>query len=221
MTNPIINTQNNNKCPHGMPQGTCPICNGSMGSGRSKDKNKPRVAGEMSYNECMAVWIRMQKAKQAKIQDRLDKIDAQNKISIEKSIEKARINLQNKIDAYFQKLDNVVKNLPPIIKTVILPAIKIIHSVLNVVVSFTFNVVSFIASVSEKMAMVLSEVKNHIQSFIQKTIDKAKKVIKTVLSLFMEFEENEEEDKQKIEEIIKNAVKKILKKDKEKEDELV
>lgn len=221
MTNPVSNAQNNNKCPHGMPVGTCPICAG-MSGGASKDKNKPRKPGEMSYNECMAVWIRMQNAKKAKMQAKIDKLNANNLAEFKKGLENKKAIAQAKLDAYFEKLDNVIKKLPPVIQNIITPATKIIQSVLNIVVNVTFNISIFISSVSEKMAMLLYETKNHITSFIQKTIEKSKKIVKILLSLFMEFEENEDNsDRQKIEEIIKNAVKKVLKKDKEKNNELV
>jgi hypothetical protein len=39
------------------------------GGGVRRDKDKPRVAGEMSYNECMAAWIKIQAAKEAKIRE--------------------------------------------------------------------------------------------------------------------------------------------------------
>ena len=221
MANAVSNAQNNNKCPHGLPVGACPICSG-MGGGGSKDKNKPRRPGEMSYNECMAEWIRMQNAQRAKMQANIDKVKAKNLAEFTKNIESKKAVLQAKIDAYFKKLDNVVQKLPPVIKIIVAPAIKIIQSVLNIVVNVAFNVSIFVSSVSEKMAMLLYEVKNHITSFIQKTVEKSKKILKTILSLFMEFEEDEENsDRQKIEEIIKNAVKKVLKKEKEKDHELV
>ena len=70
--------QNNNKCPHGYPIGACPICNGMSGGGIPKDRNKPRKAGEMSYNECLAEWHRMQRAEQAKQQDKAKNLEALN-----------------------------------------------------------------------------------------------------------------------------------------------
>lgn len=217
MANPVNNTQNN-KCPHGFPTGTCPICNGMSGSSRPKDRNKPRVAGEMSYNECLAEWIRMQKANQAKIQDKLDKIENIHNKDLKEKLNNKLISIQNKIDAYFNKLDNKIQKLPLPVKIVVLPAIKIISTVIKVAINITFNVSNFIVSVCEKMAMLLSEVKNHISQFVQKTIDKTKKAIKTILSLFMEFEEDEDNsDKQKIKEIVKKAINKVRKKEKENE----
>ena len=69
--------QNSGKCPHGLPPGACPICSGMGGGGGiRRDKDKPRVAGEMSYNECMAAWIKIQAAKEAKIQAQIDKVEA-------------------------------------------------------------------------------------------------------------------------------------------------
>lgn len=47
---------NNSKigtCPHGLPQGACPICSGMSGGMKKTDFSaKP---GEMSWNECAAI----------------------------------------------------------------------------------------------------------------------------------------------------------------------
>ena len=219
MANAVNNAQNTNKCPHGFPAGTCPMCNGMAGSNRAKDKNKPRKAGEMSYNECMAVWIRMQRAKEAKMKDRLDKQEAIKQADVQKTLQKELAQIQNKINAYFNNLENIVQNFPPVLKFVALPIIKVAAAVVNVIINVAINFTNLISSISEKMAMVLSEVKNHITSFIEKTLEKSKKIIKTVLSLFLEFEEEEKDnsDKQKIKKIIENAVNKILRKEREDE----
>ena len=63
------------KCPHGLPIGACPICSGMGGGSIKKDRDKPRVAGEMSYNECMAEWMKILAAKDAKIQAKIDRIE--------------------------------------------------------------------------------------------------------------------------------------------------
>ena len=63
--------QNTAKCPHGFPVGACPICSGMGGGGKSKDRDKARVPGEMTYNECLAEWHRMQAQKEAKQQAKL------------------------------------------------------------------------------------------------------------------------------------------------------
>ena len=88
MVSSFANTiQNTAKCPHGNPIGACPICSGMGGGGISKNRDKPRRAGEMSYNECLAEWHKMQAAKnaknQAKLQAKADKL-ALNEISFQK-----------------------------------------------------------------------------------------------------------------------------------------
>ena len=50
-----VSRATNNKigtCPHGLPMGACPICNGMGGGGSVKRDNKPR---EMTWNECYAI----------------------------------------------------------------------------------------------------------------------------------------------------------------------
>ena len=45
------------------------MCAGMTG-GAPKDRNKPRKAGEMSYNECMAEWRRIQAQQKAELQEK-------------------------------------------------------------------------------------------------------------------------------------------------------
>ena len=41
-------------CPHGLPLGACPICNG-MGSGGAKKADFSAKPGEMSWSQCAAI----------------------------------------------------------------------------------------------------------------------------------------------------------------------
>ena len=41
-------------CPHGLPAGACPICSG-MGGGGGSSRKTTKAAGEMSWDECVAV----------------------------------------------------------------------------------------------------------------------------------------------------------------------
>ena len=156
--------QNGNKCPHGLPPGACPICSGmGGGGGMRKDKDKPRVPGEMSYNECMAAWIKIQAAKEAKIQAQIDRMEnAQAQLLQNRAIlglDKAVANL----DKAIQKLDQ----MPPVIaipakivlNVIVRPILNLIANIpkaINNVQAFFSNVGQFISSVAEKLSTVLS-----------------------------------------------------------------
>ena len=93
--------QSGNKCPHGLPPGACPICSGMGGGSMRKDRDKPRVPGEMTYAECMAEWIKIQAAQEAKIQAQIQK--AENA--------QARL-LENKILMAVDKVEKFLKRFP-------------------------------------------------------------------------------------------------------------
>lgn len=200
-----------NKCPHGFPAGTCPICSGHGGA--SKDKNKPRVPGEMSYNECMAAWIKIQAAKEARIQEKIDRItQAQEQLKLNRLM----AGLVEKTVKFQQFIDKTLQNFPVAIKNVINNSINItiqtVIKVVQVVVNISLNIANFISSTSEKLASVFGEVKNFIASQIEKKI---KKPIKILLSFFAESDEEDGEDREKIKKLLKSTILKIKGKKKE------
>jgi len=204
-------TQNNNKCPHGFPIGSCPLCSG-MG-GVPKDRNKARKSGEMSYNECMAAWIKIQAAKEAKIQAQIDKIEANQQKLIELKMQMAIDKMQKSFEKYLQKLDNLpsIISIPAkiILNVVIKPILNIISQIpkaINVIHTFFVNVTKFILSIAEKLPMVLGEIKNFFDNQI---IQKAKSAIKTIISLFSE--KQEQEDDENNEKLKLKKIKKTLK----------
>ena len=202
--------QNQAKCPHGFPLGACPICNG-MAAGGTKRKDKPRVPGEMSYNECLAQWHKMLALKEAKLQDKLDKIEA-NKLSL---ITNRIIQGLDKVQKNLDKFMKTVENAPAlikvpvkfIIKNIIKPVVNLIASLPNAIKNiqtFFENTRIFINSVSEKLSSFIGEIKNFAFDKISKTYEKIKK---TILNLFISGEEEDEESK----EISERELKKILK----------
>ena len=202
--------QNNNKCPHGFPVGSCPICSG-MGGGSKQDKNKPRVAGEMSYNECLAQWHRMQAKKEAKIQERLDRIEqAQNQLLLNRIMAGL-----DKISKNINDFINKIEPMPKIIKApikifinvIIKPILNIISKIPEIIKNIQTSISNFISSVSEKMASILGEIRNFINFQFE---NKLKKPIKLFLSLFTEEEEKKEENEE-IEKLKLRELKKVLK----------
>lgn len=199
---------NKNKCPHGLPVGACPICAG-MGGGVSKNKDKPRRMGEMSYNECMAVWVRMQALKNAKQKARIE-----NNYNIQKEFFER---LSKDIEKMVKMLDKIVndfKNMPFFIKIPLQIGAKIISNIIskipiifNVIQNITSNLNKFIQNVSEKMAMVFGEIKNFIDT---KITQKISKIFKSILSLFSE-KEREDEENEEIEKLKARELKKIIK----------
>ncbi len=196
MSTPYIQQQNINKCPHGFPLGACPICNGT-GGGVSRDKNKPRVKGEMSYNECLAVWRKMQAQKQ-------EKLDKKEELLL-RAIEK----LRNIRELYTTEkiLDKIIEPLPRIIqnpiKIVLLPIVNLvlrIPAAIKTIETMFVNISNFISSTAEKLSSLVGEAKNFIKGFFDNK--KTAKKIKILLSLFVDKGLEEELERKKVKEII-------------------
>ncbi len=209
-----VTSTNTNKCPHGFPVGTCPICSG-MSGGASKDRSKPRKAGEMSYNECMAEWRRMQAQQKADMQE---KIEAKRELLSQLFSTKPIINIE-KLTQLQQKVMNFVEKLPPIIKTPVSFVLNVVNKVVNFAAGLINNVQSFIVntaqnlanmvrSVVEKLPVVLAEVKNIIVTSFEQIILKPTKII---LTLFIDME-NKNNNKNKKDDKNKRKLKKIIEK---------
>lgn len=208
----LIQNQNNNKCPHGFPIGTCPLCSG-MG-GAPKDRDKPRRAGEMSYNECMAAWIKIQAMQEAKIQDKINKLEAQHQKTIENRIISGLDKIQNLIKNFENKLENAPKiikiSAQIVLNIIIKPILNLISKLPTIITNiktFVSNIIQMINSASEKISSLLGEIKNFVN---EKVTKKFKKTIKTILSLFSENSQDEEE-KEIIEKLKAREIKKIIK----------
>ena len=204
---------NGNKCPHGFPVGSCPICSPSAGGGGSiQDKNKPRVPGEMSYNECMAAWLKIQAAKEAKIQAQIDKLEGAKEMRFN---EKIALNIEKNLkllNEFINKLDNIPKfiAIPAklIVNVLIKPILNLISKIplaINNIQQFLSNVGRFVASVSEKLSSLLGEVKNFLDA---KVVAPFIKKIKTIFTFFSNANEDESDDVQKLK---AKEIKKVLK----------
>ncbi len=194
--------------------GTCPICSGS--GGVSKDKNTPRKAGEMSYNECMAEWRKIQAQQRA---DLKEQIDLKKEFLLQFLSNKPIINLE-KITQFQDKIMQNVEKLPTVFKTplkmvlnvaanVVNFALSTINNVQKFVQTAVLNIVDFAKSVTEKLPMVLFEIKNFVSLNFEKIITKP---AKTILTLFIGNKSKEDKDKKdknrkKVKEILKKLFK--------------
>lgn len=187
--------RNTNTCPHGLPAGACPICNGSGGA-RSK-----RNSGEWSYAKCAAVGLEMRAAK-ARIEARKELLEKQFNTALK--MQKA---IMNFVDRAQNMLSIIHSKLPPEIQTVFNKLVNgIINPVLNLISKipqaleklneFINDIKLKILAVAEKLNAILGEIKN----FIEKNItDRFKKLTKKLIRFFIL--ESKEENYQNDEEI--------------------
>ena len=225
MVAPLNQTiQNTAKCPHGFPVGACPICSGMSGGGARQNRDKPRVAGEMSYNECMAEWMKMLAAKDAKIQAKQDRIENLQQSLLNNRIMQGLDKISNGIQKTFDKILQTAENSPAILKIPIKAIVALVQPIFNFILQIpnaikniqTFlqntgqNILNLINSTTEKLAMIFGEIKN----FVNATKEKAhelKKALKSILSLFSEENEKENEEAKEVEKLKARELKEILK----------
>ena len=167
-------------CPHGLPLGACPICNGMGGGGGMRKADFSAKPGEMSWNECAAIGAFLkaqQQAKEARAQD------AQN-------FAQQAVAFQNSMAAAHQRMTELAqfftKNTPAIIakpanfviNTLILGTVNILKSIPAAVASFTANIGQKLADISDKLAAVYGEVKTAIAKKLSETVNEFKKKVR-------------------------------------------
>ncbi|MDD3435698.1 MAG: hypothetical protein PHC64_00945 [Candidatus Gastranaerophilales bacterium] len=182
-------------CPHGLPAGACPICSG-MGGGCSTKKTE-RPKGEMSWDECYAVWQQMLRSKELAQQKRLDTMQAQ----LQKPVNfTARLeNVAQKIANLAEKLTDLVQKTqtaPSILQKSLIIAAKIAIPMLNTIKNIPIlaqKAINFVqtklADISDKLAAVFGELKNSLEKKISDKLKDFKKKFKSIFGLF-ESEEN-------------------------------
>ncbi len=233
ITTPVTN-QRIATCPHGLPPGACPICNGGGGGGSStKRLDEPRKAGEMSYQECYAMWKQMQRAearetalKEAALQNALMQAKFQQALNnISLTLQNALANIQKSLP------EPVSKALSTVINNVIMPIINLIKelpAIKNNFVQAFNNIKSQIEQAAQKLAAIIGEINNFVEKKISESIKSLKKRLRGILNIFG-LEEEYEEDKKVNQEMkifkefevekLKTTLK-ILKEFKNKEEEL-
>ena len=130
-------------CPHGLPQGACPICNGMAGGNSTTKRDIPRNVGEMTYNQCAAIGAMLKAQKHARAQAQLAQ---QNHLQ-------ALVNFQKSIAAAHQRIIDLAsaisKSTPVIIA-------KPINFILTNVVAKVLNVVQNLPNIVANTLQTLS-----------------------------------------------------------------
>jgi len=218
----VVN-QNQNKCPHGFPVGTCPLCSGSGGR-IPQDKNTPRKAGEMTYNECMAEWLRMQAQEKAKDRKEANLLQQLQLTQLEKKIAQRLENIAKTLEKFIQNIENkktllnsIAKNIIKFLAIPIINFVLIIPKITTNIQNFARNVLINVLNTLEKIPSIIGEIKNFTLAFV----DNIKKKLKALGRFFVDKEEKEEENEE-IEKLKKREMKIkklfIRRKKKEKDD---
>lgn len=187
-------------CPHGLPQGACPICNGmGGGGGGGASTRKANSQREMSWSECYAAWQQMDKAKQAARQRQ--EITHNPPLSFSAKLG----DFSQKLANLSEKLTNFAKNptnMPKIISTPLTLMAKVANPILNTIKALsnmTQNTINFVRekfiNITDKLNAIFGELKNSIENKISENLKNFKKKFKSIFGI-NEPEDVIDEDKQ-------------------------
>lgn len=193
-------TAKTGSCPHGLPQGACPICNGMAGGNSTTKRDIPRNVGEMTYNQCAAIGAMLKAQKHARQQAQLAQ---QNHLQAIAEFQKSIATAHQRI---MDLATNISKSTPAIIAkpvnfvltNVIGKALNFIQNISNVISNITNAIVQKFADISDKLTAMYGELKASIHEKISKFTNNFKKKLKFLFFVFG-TEETDDEDK-KIEE---------------------
>jgi len=187
-------------CPHGLPLGACPICNGMAGGNSTSKRDIPRNVGEMSYNQCAAIGAMLRAQKNAR---------ASAKAAQENHIQ-ALVDFQKNINATHQRLSEFAaffsNKMPKIISipanfiliNIVGNTIKFVQNLPVVIANFTQNIRQKFTDISDKLAAIYGEMEAAIKENLSKFVSNLKKKFKFSFFVFGTHETDDEE--QKIEE---------------------
>ena len=149
---------NNSKigtCPHGLPQGACPICSG-MGGGMKKADFSAKP-GEMSWNECAAIGAFLKAQKNARLQREQDAQNFANNIKV----------FQNTLMNASQRLANIggffAQNTPAIIAR---PVNFVLNTVLGGIVRTIANIPSTISNIIQTVQQKLADISDKLTAMV-------------------------------------------------------
>ncbi len=190
---------NNSKigcCPHGLPQGACPICSG-MGGGGMRKADFSAKPGEMSWNECAAIGAFLKAQKNAQIQRQQD---AQNFAQNVRAFQNALINSSQKlanIGGFFAKNTPAIIAKPAnfILNTVIGGTLRTVANIPNIVSNAVKFVSQKMADISDKLTAMAGELKNAIEKKISDAFSNLKKKVKSLFAIFKPLDADNDEKK--------------------------
>ena len=172
-------------CPHGLPLGACPICNGMAGGGGKKADFSAKP-GEMSWNECAAIgaFLRAQKAaQQAKEAD--FQAYAQNLANFQKTMANTAqraaqfaVMIQNSMPAI------IAKPLAFVMNNIVANGLNMIKNIPTAIQNFAQNFTQKFADITDKLTAVYGELKAAISKKLSEPLKDFKKKLKSIFGIF-------------------------------------
>ena len=173
-------------CPHGLPQGACPICSG-MGGGGMKKADFSAKPGEMSWNECAAIGAMM---RAAKLQKQLNAQAQESRMLQIAQFEKTMMNVSQKL----AQLAVIVANSTPsaVGKTVNFVVNKIINPVLNALKNIPANILKTMDNIRQKVFDIqdkLNAMFGELKSSVDKKVSEALSNFKKKITMLFQVDE--------------------------------
>ena len=189
------NTLRAGTCPHGLPLGACPICNGMSGAVKKADFSaKP---GEMSWNECAAIGAFLKAQKNAKL---AQKQDAQthflNLRNFQSAMENARQRLSDLAGQIALGRSPVIaKTVNFIFNTVLGGIISTIKNIPDTIYSITNTFTQKFTDIYDKLTAVYGEIKTAVLKKISDNFCELKKKVKSLFAIFQPLDTDNDEKK--------------------------
>lgn len=184
-------------CPHGLPLGACPICNGMSGGGGMKKADFSAKPGEMSWNECAAIGAFLKAQQQAKLQREQD---AQNFALRVQAFQNALMNSSEKLTNIAQLLSNntpaiIAKPINFVLNTVLGTLVRTLANIPTTISNVIQTIQQKLADISDKLTAMMGELKASIEKKISETFKDLKKKVKSLFSIFQPTD-TDNDDKQ-------------------------
>lgn len=181
-------------CPHGLPLGACPICNG-MGGGGAKKADFSAKPGEMSWNQCAAIgaFLKAQKmAKQVKEQDAMN--FAQRAQAFQTALMNSSQRIANIAQFISQNTPQIIaKPINFVLNTIIGGIVRTIANIPMAISNVIQAVQQKIADISDKLTAIMGELKASIDKKISDAFKIVKKKIKSIFATFKPLDDDNEE----------------------------
>jgi hypothetical protein len=171
-------------CPHGLPLGACPICNG-MGGGAKKADFSAK-AGEMSWNQCAAIgaFLKAQKmAQQAREQDALS--FAQKAQAFQTALMNTSQRLANIAQFFTQNTPSIIaKPINFVLNTVLGGMVRNFANIPVAIANLAQAFQQKLVDISDKLTAMMGELKASIDKKISESFKTLKKKVKSLFAIF-------------------------------------
>ena len=183
-------------CPHGLPLGACPICNGMSGGGAKKADFSAKP-GEMSWNQCAAIgaFLKAQKmAQQAREQDAVT--FAQKAQAFQTALMNTSQRIANVAQFLTQNMPAIIaKPVNFVLNTVLGGIVRALANIPMAVSNAIQTVQQKLADILDKLTAMMGELKASIEKKISESFKDFKKKVKSLFSIFQPLDADND-DKQ-------------------------